>query len=48
MFLRRYWFGDSVKEIARAFDLSQNAASVRLSRIRNQLKEYLIKEGYYA
>ncbi len=47
IFLRRYWFGDSVKEIARAFDLSQNAAAVRLNRIRNQLKDYLIKEGYY-
>lgn len=47
IFLRRYWFGDSVKEVARAFDLSQNAATVRLSRIRAQLKEYLIREGYY-
>lgn len=47
LFLRRYWFGDSVKEVARCFDLSQNAASVRLSRIRNQLRDYLIKEGYY-
>ena len=48
LFLRRYWFGDSVKDAARAFDLSENAAAVRLSRIRNQLKDYLIKEGYYA
>jgi len=47
LFLRRYWFGDSVKDVARAFDLTQNTASVRLSRIRTQLKDYLIKEGYY-
>lgn len=47
IFLRRYWFGDSVRDVARCFDLSQNACSVRLSRIRNQLKDYLIKEGYY-
>lgn len=47
IFLRRYWFGDSVKDVAYAFDLSQNAANVRLSRIRAQLKDYLIKEGYY-
>ena len=47
LFLRRYWFGDSVKDLARAFGLTQNAASVRLSRIRSQLKEYLMKEGYY-
>lgn len=47
IFLRRYWFGDSVWDVARSFDLSQNACAVRLSRIRNQLKDYLIKEGYY-
>jgi RNA polymerase sigma-70 factor (ECF subfamily) len=47
LFLRRYWFGDSVRDLAKAFGLSQNAASVRLSRIRNQLKDYLMKEGYY-
>lgn len=47
MFLRRYWFGDSVKDISTAFHMTENAASVRLSRIRNGLKDYLIKEGYY-
>lgn len=47
IFLRRYWFGDSVREIASAFSLTQNTVSVRLSRIRTQLKEYLIKEGHY-
>lgn len=47
LFLRRYWFGDSVKDVAKAFGLTQNAASVRLSRIRTQLKDYLLKEGYY-
>lgn len=46
MFLRRYWFGDSVKEIAGHFALTENAVSVRLSRIRAQLKTYLNKEGF--
>ena len=46
IFLRRYWFGDSVRDIARALDMKENAVSVRLSRIRGQLKDYLIKEGY--
>lgn len=46
LFLRRYWFGDDVKDIARDFNLRPNAASVRLGRIRMQLREYLIKEGY--
>lgn len=47
IFLRRYWFGDSVKDISTAFHMTENAVSVRLSRIRNGLKDYLIKEGYY-
>ncbi len=47
IFLRRYWFGDSVKDIAAAFSMNENAVSVRLSRTRDKLKTYLIKEGYY-
>lgn len=46
IFLRRYWFGDSVKEIAKHFDMSENAVSVRLSRTRDKLKAYLMKEGF--
>lgn len=47
IFLRRYWFGDSSRDIARSFGMTENAVNVRLSRIRGQLREYLIKEGYY-
>ena len=47
LFLRRYWFGDSVKRIAADFGMSENAVSVRLFRTRDKLKTYLIKEGYY-
>ncbi len=47
IFLRRYWFGDSVQEIAAAFGMRANTLTVRLSRIRGQLREYLIREGYY-
>ena len=47
IFLRRYWFGDSVKDIAKAFSLTQNAVSVRLNRMRGGLRTHLIKEGYY-
>lgn len=47
IFLRRYWFGDSVQEIARAFGMKENAVSVRLSRIREKLRIYLTEEGYY-
>ncbi len=47
LFLRRYWFGDSVQEAAKLLGLSPNAASVRLSRMRQALKEYLIREELY-
>ncbi len=46
LFLRRYWFGDSVQDLARHFDISENAVSLRLSRIRGRLKDYLIQEGF--
>ena len=46
IFLRRYWFGDSVKDIADVLKMQENAVSVRLNRLRNSLKDYLQKEGY--
>ncbi len=47
IFIRRYWYGDSVGEIARELRMQENAVSVRLNRIRNNLKVYLKKEGYH-
>lgn len=47
LFLRRYWYGDSVQEIANIYAMSENAVSVRLNRIRIKLKAYLTQEGYY-
>ncbi len=46
VFLRRYWFGDSVKDIAQGLGTTQNNVSVRLSRLRSKLRTYLIKEGH--
>ena len=46
IFLRRYWFGDGVKEIAQTLGYSESAVSVRLNRTRNKLRDYLQKEGY--
>lgn len=42
IFLRRYWFADSYKDIAQGVGLSEKNISVRLTRIRQQMKEYLI------
>lgn len=46
IFLRRYWYLDSVAAISRRFGLSQNNVKVVLFRCRNQFREYLEKEGY--
>ena len=46
IFLRRYWFGDSVITIASEMGMTENAVSVRLNRTREQLRDYLQKEGY--
>ncbi len=46
IFLERYWFASSLEEIAERHDISKKTASMRLSRIREQLKKYLRKEGY--
>ena len=46
MFLRRYWFGDSVTDIAASMGMTENAVSVRLSRTRDQLRAYLQEAGY--
>lgn len=47
VFVRRYWFGDSVKNIARDLGLKERTVSARLSRTRAALKDYLNKEGYH-
>lgn len=46
IFLERYWFTLSLEEIAQQNGVTKKAASMRLARIREQLKKYLRKEGY--
>ena len=46
LFLRRYWYYDSVTELAKRFGMSANRVSVTLHRIREKLKAYLTERGY--
>ena len=46
LFVRRYWFAEAVCDIAKDMKMSENLVSVRLKRIRKQLKKYLEQEGY--
>ena len=45
IFMRRYWFSDSYTDIATLTGLTEKNISVRLTRIRNSLRNYLVKEG---
>ena len=47
IFMRRYWFSDSYAEIAERVGLSEKNISVRLTRIRKKMREYLIKNEVY-
>lgn len=46
MFVRRYYYADSVAAIAQRLRIRPNSVSVQLSRIRDKLRKFLVKEGY--
>jgi len=46
VFLRRYWYMDSIDLIAKRYGISNSKVKVMLFRIRNQMKDFLQKEGY--
>ena len=48
LFLRRYWYGDGISEIARNLNITPHAVSVRLFRLRQKLLALLQKEGLIA
>jgi len=43
IFMRRYWFSDTYADIAKMVGLTEKNVSVRLTRIRKQLRKYLIE-----
>ncbi len=45
VFLRRYYFFDSVSEIAERYSFTESKVKNMLYRTRNRLRKYLIKEG---
>ena len=46
VFVRRYWYLDSVEDISKRYGISISKVKIILFRSRNALREYLIKEGY--
>lgn len=47
IFMRRYWFSDSYKDIAGFVGLSEKNVSVRLTRIREKMKQYLMEKEIF-
>ena len=46
IFVCRYWYFDSVSDIAERFEMTENNISVTLSRTRKKLHNYLLKRGF--
>lgn len=45
IFLRRYWHGDTIPEIAARYQLTESKVKMQLSRTRSKLRTFLIQEG---
>lgn len=45
IFLRRYWYVDSVVDIAARYDMKENSVKSVLFRTRERLRKHLQKEG---
>lgn len=47
VFVRRYYFFDSIYDIAKKYSFGESKVKTLLSRTRKKLKDYLNKEGYF-
>ena len=46
LFIRRYWYFDSVRTLAQNFGMSESKVKSMLFRTRNKLRDVLQREGY--
>ena len=47
IFLRRYWYVDSVSEIAARYGMTESKVKMQLSRTKEKLRSFLEQEGIY-
>ena len=47
IFIRRYWYLCTIREIADSYEMSESNVKVLLFRMRSELKKQLEKEGVY-
>lgn len=46
LFVRRYWYFDSISDISKRYGYSQSKVKTALFRLREALRKHLEKEGY--
>ena len=46
IFIRRYWYLDSIADISKRYAISESKVKSALIRCRGKLREYLEKEGF--
>lgn len=46
VFVRRYFYGDTTKHIAKLYELKESNVLMILSRVRKKLQEYLVKKEF--
>ena len=46
IFIRRYWYLDSVADISKRYFITHSKVKTTLFRMRNDLRVFLEKEGY--
>ncbi len=46
LFVRRYFYADSIEALSEMTGLGKNSVSLRLMRIRKRLKKYIEKDGF--
>ena len=46
LFMRRYWYGDPVQELAARLGMRPNSVTARLARLREKLRKELREEGF--
>ena len=45
IFMRRYWYGDTISEIAQSFRIGESKVKTSLFRTRSKLRDFLEREG---
>ena len=45
MFVRRYWYSDTVKDISKRLQISESKVKTTLFRVRNELQDFLTARG---